>query len=151
MRNRLARALIPEEEEELILQDRSANRAAEDVLVERRRGQGDRVLLEEVAGIQEGIAVKLKHVAVEVVGALLDRGADDRSTVTVVLSIERAGEKVELLKSVDVGLKGDSVQGQVVCIRAIDDIGRLLGLRSVDREGGRETVTRSLHAGQNQL
>src|SRR5271167_4032298 len=63
--NRLSRALISEEEEELIFQDRSTNRAAEDVLVEYRRRQSDGVLLEEVASIQERIAVKLKHIAVK--------------------------------------------------------------------------------------
>ena len=69
---------------------RAANRAAEDVLVECEGGQSDGVLLKEVAGIEERIAVELKHIAVKMVGAMHDRPADDRATGTVVLGIERA-------------------------------------------------------------
>src|SRR6516225_7422096 len=107
LRNCLTRTLICPEEEQLVLEDRSANRAAKDVLVEGRRGEGDGGLLIEVARVQEGVAVELKGVTVKVIGALLDRGADDRAAVTVVLSVKRAGEEVEFLKSVDVRLEGD--------------------------------------------
>jgi len=54
------------------------------------------------ARIQECVAVELEHIAVEVVRALLDGGTDDCSTIAVVLGVERAGDEVELLKSVDV-------------------------------------------------
>ena len=98
--------LIREEEEELVLKDGSANRSAEDVLVECRCGLG---LLEEVARVQERVAVELEDIPVKVIGALLDRGADSRAAVSGVLRILRTGNEVELLKSINVWLEGDLV------------------------------------------
>ncbi len=98
--------LIREEEEELVLKDGSANRSAEDVLVECWCGLG---LLKEVARVQERVAVELEDIPVKAVGALLDRGADSRAAVSGVLGVLRTGDEVELLKSIDVRLEGDGV------------------------------------------
>src|SRR5258708_36427594 len=69
LRDCLTCTLIREEEEELVLKDGSANRSAEDVLVECWCGLG---LLKEVARVQERVAVELEDIPVKAIGALLD-------------------------------------------------------------------------------
>ena len=56
----------------------------------------------EVGGVEERVAIELEDIAVEVVGAGLDRGAHDAAGVAVVLGVERAFDQVELVDGVEI-------------------------------------------------
>jgi hypothetical protein len=82
LRNDLTGSLIAVEEEELVLDDGAADGGTEDVLVVLGDGvgalsRGVEGLLQVVVGVEEGVAVELEEVAVEVVGSLFECGADD--------------------------------------------------------------------------
>ena len=128
LRRDLPGALIGAEEEELVLEDRTADGAARNVLVilgdVRNAGRG---VLVEVGGVEEGVAIELEDIAVEVVGALLDGGADDAAGVAVVLGVERAFDEVELVDGVEVRRDDEGVERDVVGVGAVDEKARTAG------------------------
>ena len=97
----------------------------------RRSGRGDCVV-EEVGRVQEGVAVELEGVAMEVVRALLDGRADDAAGVAVVLGVQRAVDQVELIDGVEVRGVDESVERDVVGVRAVDEKLTLLRLTTAD-------------------
>ncbi len=92
-----AEALIVAEDEELILQDRSAGCRAELILVERQRAV-ERP--EESGGVQNRVAVVFPERAVQLVGAALDGYVDDGSGSVIVLGAVVVGLDFELLDGV---------------------------------------------------
>ena len=74
-------SLIREKEKCVIFDDRPTDRAAVFIQVERSWQRFVRVGIKFEPGrrIQESIAIELKGRAVELVGAVLDRGVDDRA------------------------------------------------------------------------
>ena len=75
-RDSLAQALIINEKEQLVFQDRPAERASKLVAVIR----GSCAVIEEVAGIQRSIAVEFEGAAVKAVRSRLQRGHQDCAT-----------------------------------------------------------------------
>ena len=125
----VASTLIREEEERFVLLDGSAHGAAELVLMKLLRlGQ------EEVAGVQEGVAVKLKTITVERVRAGLGHRIHDSSAVPPVFGIDRVGDHVDFGDSVRAGDNQGIVQGEVVGIRSVDQEAVVLGTGAAGRE-----------------
>lgn len=60
-------------------------------------------LSQPIVRIQEGIAVELESVAVELVGATLDDGVDDRARVASIFWINGIGNDVEFLQRIQAG------------------------------------------------
>ncbi len=81
----LTETLVRTKEEELVLEDRTSERGTKEVLMVGRdqlvlgSGLRCRNIGEVVAGVEEGIAVELEDVAVELVGTGLDGRVDDRT------------------------------------------------------------------------
>ena len=154
--NNLTRALIAIKEEELVLDDGTADGGTEDVLVVLGDGVGALTggvegLLQVVVRVEEGVAVELEEIAVEVVGASLEGGADDAAGVAVVLGVERTFDEVELIDGVEVGRVGEGVQRDVIGVGAIDEVLRLLRLRAAGRVVAGEAIAGGLHAGLDEL
>ena len=59
--------------------------------------------LEEVARVQKRIAVELKSVAVELIGAALDDRVEDSAGVAAIFGIDGAGDEVKFADRVGAG------------------------------------------------
>ena len=87
----LPRALVIGEEEELVAKERSAKRSAKLVLVINAAGGR-----EIIARIQIGVAQKVEHVAVKLVGSRLRNHVDEPAAVVAVLGVEVIGDNSKL-------------------------------------------------------
>ena len=78
-------------------------------------GRGGRCcdVLEVVSCIEEGVAIELEGVPVKAIGAGLECSVNDAAGVTVILSVQRAGDQVELADRVEIGIKPDGVERKV--------------------------------------
>src|SRR5580698_2281617 len=154
--NDLTGSLIAVEEEELVPDDGAADGGTKDVLVVLGDGVGALAggvegLLQVVVRVEEGVAVELEEIAVEVVGALLKGGAHDAAGVAIVLGVLRTFDERKLVDGVQVGRVGESVQRDVVGVGAVDEVFRLLRLRAAGGVVSGEAVASGLHAGLNEL
>ncbi len=86
-----------------------------------------------VAVVQERVAVKLKRVAMEPIGATLNCFVNDSSGVTAVFRILRAGEEGDLAEGVGVNHDALLLQRTVVDVGAVEQVAVHLGLIAVRR------------------
>ncbi len=102
------------------------NGAAVLILMKDRRGG-----LEEVARVHERIAVKLKGVAVELIGAALNHRVEDSTRVPAIFGIDGAGDEIEFADGVRAGNDERLIQPEVHGVGAIDQERILLALAAV--------------------
>lgn len=126
----VAIALVSGEEEDPVLQHRSAEGATVEVLVEDWALPGQR---EVVAVVEEGVAVILEAVAVKGVGAALERLVDDGAGVAAVLRILRTGDKGDFVQGVGIHDESLLLERAVVDIGTVEQEGIHLGLVAVGR------------------
>ena len=100
----LALSFISEEKEQLVFDDRAAERAAEIVVVETRlrvrRAVGLQFRIEVIAGVEGGVAIVLVERTVKLIGARARDDVDDRAAISSVLGAELRLQ-VELLNGVE--------------------------------------------------
>ena len=142
-----------DEEVDLVLLDRTANRPAELVLL----GVGlveVVLLLEEVLRPQVPVVEELEGAAVELVRAGLDHGVDDRAGGAAELGVELSGEDLELLRRVERHARlGAVVLPQVVVVvpAAVHQVAVVARVDAVGRQrvrSPRRQVRRRHDAGQ---
>src|SRR5262249_16068163 len=131
----IADTLIRQEEECLILANRTAQSAAEQVLMEYGRRQG-----EVVVSIKEGVTVEVKRVAVILVGAVLDQRVHNAARVAAIFRVDGAGNQVEFLNRIRAGQQARRVQGDVIGVCSIDQTAALLRLAAVHGKGTEATA-----------
>ena len=118
---RPARALVVGEEEQLVLHDRAAQRAAEDVLLALRLGRARAVVLPAVR-VDVAVAVELEHVAAELVGAGLDDAAEHGAAHVAGVGRVVVGLDADLGERVGAGLVGDAVVDGLVHVEAVEHV-----------------------------
>ena len=116
----LAKALVGREEERAAAKDRTAERPAELVALERVRVR--RRELEEIARVERVVAEELVGLAAEPVGPRTRHQVDDRARHVTVLGAERRVVDLELLDAGDRRRKTDRTERQVVRRHAVDDV-----------------------------
>ena len=97
-------AFETEEQKVLVLADRTADYAAELVLVVPALGLPG-VIVGEVVGVQHAIAEIVVHIAVPIVGSAADRNIDHAASLMAIGSVVRRGNGGKLLLGVDAGGK----------------------------------------------
>ena len=105
----LAQALVAAEEERLVLDDGSAERAAELVPAEIRL-----LVIEVVLPVEAVVPEELEHRAGEQVGARLGDDVEDAAAGAPVLRAHRVGDDAELLDGLDAGHDAVRARGRVV-------------------------------------
>ena len=85
-----------------------------------------RVTFEDVAGVEDVVAMELEDVAVEIVGTGLGGDGDDAGTATE-LGGEDAGERFELADGFDAGGDDDGIKRVFVVVDAVDEPGVSVG------------------------
>ena len=132
--------LICQESEELVLDDRAAERAAVQILMEWRALPRQ----SKVAGkIHEGVAVVFKAASVDRVCTGLDGLINDRTTVASELRIDGAGDEIDFSQSVWIDFESLVLEREVVDIDSVKPVGVGAVLAAVDRGGA--GVIRGLH------
>ena len=134
-------ALIPEKEEQLVLDDLIADRAAVLITLEGIVRGG-----EEVACIHVPIADKLEEIAVPLVGTRLSDDVDDTAGVEAIARGKAAGFNAELLQGVGERERQVDVGVSIDILAAIQQIVGLIALPAGDRHGGGRLII--LAAGQ---
>src|SRR5271169_664673 len=119
-------ALIGEKEKRVVLDDRTPDRTAILVLVE-RRGPGRK----PGARVHEGISIEFKCVSMEGIRSVLDGGVNDRAGIPAVLGIESVGDHAKLANRVRIGDDQSDVQYRIIGVVAVDQKRVLLRFRTV--------------------
>ena len=129
-------ALVAAEQEQLVLHDRRAQRAAKLIAVQI-------VLLrrEVVALVEAVVAVELERVAVDLVRSGLGHQVDRRGGMVAVPRRQRAGLDLELLQRVGKRRRQVQVVERIVVRPAVHDVGDAVGLAAGHRDRhGREVL-----------
>ena len=113
----LPQPLVVAEEERLVPEDRTAERAAELVRVEGRLGGG-----EEVPGVERLVAVVLEHRAAELVGARADAQVHDGPAEHAELRRRIVGLHLEFLDRFERGRDVDERVQRLVVRHAVEQV-----------------------------
>ena len=123
-----ARALIVAEEEQFVLRQGPAQRAAVDVLPAFRLG-GRRAVVGPGVGVHRAVAVEVEEVALEPVRPRLDDVADDGAGHVAGVGGVVVGLDADLRQRVGAGLVGDEIVDRLVHVDAVDRV--VVGLLAV--------------------
>ena len=128
-RSVFSRSLVIAEEEELVLEDRDAECAAEGVALERQDGSEAGALEAIVgAGVEERRTGKLECGAVNGIRARLDGVLDDGSACTAELGRRGGSIDAELLRAFEIGKELECVDEGFVVVDAVQN--EVVGLRT---------------------
>ena len=137
--------LIVGEEEQLIFDDRSADRSAEHVPT---HGRSCDVLpiIRPTVRVEHVVAEELKQIAVELICPGLDRCTDDTALEVTKLSRRVIGYYVELLNGIHAGGVPDIVSAPFVVVHAVEN--EIIGLVTVAVDEGASLGAAGVAAGR---